>query len=89
MVLCAAFPEGAKPIFLSSPTQQIFECKADEDVTASRPYKLIKKEDILKDLFDRAAVCDFHPFKKIIEVGGQDYELESSIPTFQNHFLLN
>ena len=60
--------DGAIPIFISAPTQQIFECKTDDDVSASRPYKLIKKEDIMKDLFNRAAVCDFQPHKKIIEV---------------------
>lgn len=68
MISVPVLHDGAEAIFLSAPTQQIFECKCDEDVTASRPYKLIKKEDIMKDLFNRAAVCDFHPFKKTIEV---------------------
>lgn len=67
-LLFSALPEGTLPIFLSAPTQQIHNCKADEEVTASHPYKLLKKEDILKDLFNRAAICDFHPFKKQIEV---------------------
>ena len=49
-------------------TQEIFECRADTDVTEDEPLKMIKKEDILKDLFNRAAVSDFHPVKPIIVV---------------------
>ena len=56
------------PIFLATKTQEIFECRVDEDVTEDEPYKMIKKEDILQDMFNRAAVCDFSPFKQAIQV---------------------
>ncbi len=67
-VYISELPEGAIPIFLASKTQEIFECRADEDVTKERPYKLITKEVILQDLFNRAAVSDFSPYKQIIQV---------------------
>lgn len=35
-------------------------------MTDEQTYKLIKKEDILADLQNRAAVSDFHPVKKIV-----------------------
>ncbi|KAK2157176.1 hypothetical protein LSH36_196g03010 [Paralvinella palmiformis] len=62
-------PEGVIPLFLASKTQEIFECRTDEDVTDDEPYKFIKKEKILEDLFNRAAISDFSVIKKII----QDY----------------
>lgn len=43
-------PEGAIPLFLASKTQEIFEVRCDEDVTDDEPYKLLRKDDILKDL---------------------------------------
>ena len=61
-------PEGCVPIFLATKTQEIFSLRMDEDITSSAPYRLIKKEELLKDVFNRAAVSDFQPFKKIIEV---------------------
>ena len=56
------------PIFLASKTQEIFECRCDEDVTEDNPLKLLTKEKLQEDLFNRAAVCDFHPFKQMIQV---------------------
>ena len=61
-------PEGAVPIFLASKTQEIHECRVDEDVTEDSPYKLLTKPKLLEDLFNRAAICDFHPFKQMINV---------------------
>ena len=61
-------PEGIKGIFISGPTQQIFQCVADSDVTGENPFKLISKQAILDDLHNRAAVCDFHPVRKQVEV---------------------
>ncbi|KAF0877572.1 WDR63 protein, partial [Crocuta crocuta] len=55
------------PLVLTTQTQEIFNCRIDEDVTDEKPYKLIKKEDILADFKNRAAVSDFHPVKKIIQ----------------------
>uniref|UniRef100_A0A8C9W9N0 Dynein axonemal intermediate chain 3 n=1 Tax=Scleropages formosus TaxID=113540 RepID=A0A8C9W9N0_SCLFO len=51
---------------LTSATQELFECRADEDVTQNNPYKLLKKDDILHDMKARAAVSDFHPVKQTV-----------------------
>lgn len=61
-------PDYILPLFFTTKTQEIFSCKADEDVTEEEPYKLIPKENILQDFRDRAAISDFHPAKKIVEV---------------------
>ncbi|XP_008062999.1 WD repeat-containing protein 63 [Carlito syrichta] len=55
------------PLVLTTKTQEIFNCRIDEDVTDEHPYKLIPKEDIFEDMRNRAAVSDFHPVKKIIQ----------------------
>ncbi|XP_042808376.1 dynein axonemal intermediate chain 3 [Panthera onca] len=55
------------PLVLTTQTQEIFNCRIDEDVTDEKPYKLIKKEDILADFKNRAAVSDFYPVKKVIQ----------------------
>jgi len=57
------------PLVLTTKTQEIFNCRVDEDVTEEQPYKLIKKEDIFVDFANRAAVSDFYPVKKIVQVG--------------------
>ena len=62
-------PSYALPLFLTSKTQELFECIGDEQVTEESPYKLITKEKIFQDFRERAAVSDFHPAKKIVEVG--------------------
>ncbi|XP_037682675.1 dynein intermediate chain 3, axonemal isoform X2 [Choloepus didactylus] len=54
------------PIVLTTKTQEIFNCRIDEDVTDKQPYKLIRKEHIIEDLVNRAAVSDFYPVKKIV-----------------------
>ena len=56
------------PIFLSSKSQEIFQCVAEEDVTEANPHKLIPKEAIIQDMKDRAAISDFHPVKQLILV---------------------
>lgn len=61
-------PEGVVPIFLAVKTQELFALRTDEDVTVDSPYKYIKKEDVLKDLQERAAVCDFHPIRQTMIV---------------------
>ncbi|VTJ79370.1 Hypothetical predicted protein [Marmota monax] len=55
------------PIVLTTKTQEIFNCRIDEDITDEVPYKLIKKEAIFEDLHNRDAVSDFHPVKKIVQ----------------------
>ena len=64
----SAAKEDILPLFFTSKTQQIFECRADEDVNTDNPYKLIQKEAILQDFKERAAISDFHPAKKIVLV---------------------
>uniref|UniRef100_A0A8C9SUU9 Dynein axonemal intermediate chain 3 n=1 Tax=Scleropages formosus TaxID=113540 RepID=A0A8C9SUU9_SCLFO len=59
-------PEDIFPMVLTSATQELFECRADEDVTQNNPYKLLKKDDILHDMKARAAVSDFHPVKQTV-----------------------
>ncbi|NXA31614.1 WDR63 protein, partial [Eudromia elegans] len=54
------------PLVFTTQTQEIFNCRVDEDVTEGNCFKLIKKEDIIEDLKARAAVSDFHPVKKIV-----------------------
>ncbi|XP_075395095.1 dynein axonemal intermediate chain 3 [Tenrec ecaudatus] len=55
------------PLVLTTKTQEIFSCRIDEDITDEQPYKLIKREAILEDLQNRAAVSDFHPVKKLVQ----------------------
>ncbi|XP_048034159.1 dynein axonemal intermediate chain 3 isoform X1 [Megalobrama amblycephala] len=59
-------PEYIFPLVLTSATQELFGCRADEDVTGENPYKLLKKEDIIQDMKTRAAVSDFSPVKQIV-----------------------
>jgi len=56
------------PVFFTTKTQEIFNCRADEDVTEENCFKLIKKEDIIQDLKTRATISDFHPVKKVVLV---------------------
>jgi hypothetical protein len=68
---------------LSSKTQEIFEAKVDEDVSEENPFKFIQKQDILNDLYNRAAVCDFHPFKAIVQEYPADEILVMYDPDFK------
>ncbi|PIK53480.1 WD repeat-containing protein 63 [Apostichopus japonicus] len=54
------------PLFISSKSQEIFQCVADEHVTEDNPHKLIPKDAIIQDMRERAAVSDFHPVKQLI-----------------------
>lgn len=56
------------PLFLSSKSQEIFQCVADEHVTVDNPNKLVSKEAIIQDMKERAAISDFHPIKQLILV---------------------
>ncbi|KAF6346020.1 hypothetical protein mRhiFer1_018328 [Rhinolophus ferrumequinum] len=60
------------PLLLTTKTQEIFNCRVNEDFTDEQPYKLIKKEDFFADFHKRAAVSDFYPFKKIIQEYPED-----------------
>ena len=63
-----ALPDDVVPIFLSSKTQEIMACVPYEDVTEESPFKILKKEDIQKDMFNRAAISDFSPMKDMFNV---------------------
>ncbi|XP_076440866.1 dynein axonemal intermediate chain 3-like isoform X2 [Babylonia areolata] len=59
-------PENCAPLFMTSKSQEIYHCQCDSDVTEENPHKIIAKQEILDDMRNRAAVCDFHPFKQQI-----------------------
>ncbi|CAG11556.1 unnamed protein product, partial [Tetraodon nigroviridis] len=59
-------PDDILPLLLTSVTQELFSCIADEHVTGESPYKLLKKDDIVQDMKKRAAVSDFSPAKQIV-----------------------
>ncbi|KFP24790.1 WD repeat-containing protein 63, partial [Colius striatus] len=54
------------PLAFTTETQEIFNCRVEEDVTEENCFKLIKKDDIIQDLKTRDAVSDFHPVKKVV-----------------------
>ncbi|KAJ8278976.1 hypothetical protein COCON_G00060420 [Conger conger] len=58
-------PNDIFPMVITAATQELFECRVDEDVTKENPFKFLKKDDILQDMKKRAAVSDFHPVKQV------------------------
>lgn len=64
-------PEGAKSLFLSSKTQEIFDL-GDANTTEHKLVKLRSKSSILADIMKRAAVSDFSPIKKKIQEYPED-----------------
>uniref|UniRef100_M4A9U3 Dynein axonemal intermediate chain 3 n=1 Tax=Xiphophorus maculatus TaxID=8083 RepID=M4A9U3_XIPMA len=60
------YPEDIFPLVLTSATQELFNCRIDEDVTEKSPFKLLKKDDIIDDMKRRAAVSDFSPVKQTV-----------------------
>ncbi|XP_053326034.1 dynein axonemal intermediate chain 3 [Spea bombifrons] len=75
-------PDYIAPLVLTSKTQEIFQCRANEDVTQEKPFKLLKKDDVLGDLRARAAVSDFHPLKSVIA----EYPGEELLLVFDGEF---
>lgn len=71
-------PEDILPLVLTSVTQELFGCVADEDVTGESPYKLLKKDNIIKDIKKRAAVSDFSPAKQNVLVRRIEYHTDHS-----------
>ncbi|CAH1773609.1 unnamed protein product [Owenia fusiformis] len=68
-----ALPDNVAPFFMTSKTQEIFSCVADEHVTEEQPFKLIPKAEILEDLKMRAGVSDFSVIKQtIVDYPGED-----------------
>ncbi|NXN85767.1 WDR63 protein, partial [Bombycilla garrulus] len=70
------------PLLLTANTQEIFNCRPDEDVTGENCFKCIKKEDIIQDLKTRAKTSDFYPFKKVI----LEYPGEELLVVFDPNF---
>ncbi|XP_040216499.1 dynein intermediate chain 3, axonemal isoform X2 [Rana temporaria] len=84
-------PDYVIPLVLTSKTQEIFQCRVDEDVTQENPCKLLKKEEILSDLKTRAAVSDFSPIKSVItEYPGEELllVLDTEFRYGQNFYLV-
>ncbi|XP_047443492.1 dynein axonemal intermediate chain 3 [Mugil cephalus] len=71
-------PDDILPMVLTSATQELFGCRADEDVTGESPYKLLRKDDIVQDIKTRAAASDFSPVKQIV----LDYPEEEMLLVF-------
>uniref|UniRef100_A0A4X2KLI1 Dynein axonemal intermediate chain 3 n=1 Tax=Vombatus ursinus TaxID=29139 RepID=A0A4X2KLI1_VOMUR len=70
------------PLVLTTKTQEIFNCRAEEDVTEEHPNKLIKKEDIIQDFKNRAGISDFHPVKKVV----MEYPGEELLVVYDKEF---
>ncbi|NXD19000.1 WDR63 protein, partial [Spelaeornis formosus] len=70
------------PLLLTTKTQEIFNCRPDEDVTEENCFKCIKKEDIIQDLKKRAKTSDFCPLKKVI----LEYPGEELLVVFDPNF---
>ncbi|XP_072552313.1 dynein axonemal intermediate chain 3 [Salminus brasiliensis] len=75
-------PDHIFPLVLTSATQELFGCRADEDVTGDDPYRLLKKEDIVQDMKTRAAVSDFSPIKQAV----LDYPGDEILLVFDRDF---
>ncbi|KAJ0065443.1 hypothetical protein NL108_010717, partial [Boleophthalmus pectinirostris] len=75
-------PEDFFPLDLTSVTQELFYCVADEDVTGDSPYKLLLKDDILQDIKNRAALSDFSLVKKSV----QDYPEDELLLVYDRDF---
>ncbi|KAF3690643.1 WD repeat-containing protein 63 Testis development protein NYD-SP29 [Channa argus] len=76
-------PEDIFPIVLTSATQELFDCCADEDVTGENPYKLLRKDDIIQDIKRRAAVSDFSPVKQNV----LDYPEDELLLVYDRDFI--
>ncbi|XP_035189583.1 WD repeat-containing protein 63 isoform X2 [Oxyura jamaicensis] len=79
------------PLVFTTKTQEIFNCRVDEDVTEENCFKLIKKEDIIQDLKTRAAISDFHPVKRVVlEYPGEELLVvfDASFQYGQNFYLV-
>uniref|UniRef100_A0A673GY45 WD repeat domain 63 n=1 Tax=Sinocyclocheilus rhinocerous TaxID=307959 RepID=A0A673GY45_9TELE len=76
-------PDYIFPLVLTSATQELFSCRADEDLTGENPYKLLKKEDIIQDMKTRASVSDFSPIKQLV----LDYPEDELLLVFDRDFI--
>ncbi|XP_016526274.1 dynein axonemal intermediate chain 3 isoform X1 [Poecilia formosa] len=74
-------PDDIFPLVLTSATQELFNCRIDEDVTEKHPFKLLKKDDIIDDMKTRAAISDFSPVKHAV----LDYPEEEMLLVFDSN----
>ncbi|NWS15612.1 WDR63 protein, partial [Pachyramphus minor] len=70
------------PLVLTTKTQEIFNCRVDDDVTEENSFKIIKKMDIIQDLETRANTSDFYPVRKVV----QEYPGEELLLVFDAKF---
>ncbi|KAK3518630.1 hypothetical protein QTP70_006072 [Hemibagrus guttatus] len=75
-------PNYICPLVLTSATQELFSCRADQDVTHENPYKLLRKDDMIQDMRNRAAVSDFSPIKQAV----LDYPGDEMLLVFDRDF---
>ncbi|CAL8306342.1 unnamed protein product [Lota lota] len=75
-------PDDIFPMVLTSATQALFGCRADEDLTEASPHKLLSKEDVVQDMKTRAAVSDFSPVKQFV----LDYPEDKILLVFDREF---
>ncbi|KAM9761958.1 dynein axonemal intermediate chain 3 [Menidia menidia] len=75
-------PNDIYPLVLTTATQELFGCRADEDVTKDNPYKLLKREEIIQDIKTKAAMSDFSCVKQIM----MDYPEEEILLVFDIDF---
>ncbi|XP_008404435.1 dynein axonemal intermediate chain 3 isoform X2 [Poecilia reticulata] len=74
-------PDDIFPLVLTSATQELFNCRIDEDVSEKRPFKLLKRDDIIDDMKTRAAISDFSPVKHAV----LDYPEEEMLLVFDSN----
>ncbi|KAK0131724.1 WD repeat-containing protein 63 [Merluccius polli] len=77
-----AHPDDIFPLVLTSATQELFGCRADEDLTEDKPHKLLNKGDMVQDMKTRAAVSDFSPVKQLV----LDYPEDEILLVFDREF---
>ncbi|CAM9893003.1 unnamed protein product [Lampetra planeri] len=75
-------PTGVLPLFLSTQSQELLGLRADEDVTAAAPVRLLPKETLLADVRQRGATSDLHPFRQTL----QDSECEELLIGYDPDF---
>ncbi|KAJ8376399.1 hypothetical protein SKAU_G00069790 [Synaphobranchus kaupii] len=75
-------PSDIFPMVVTAASQELFECRVDEDVTKDDPFKFLKKDDILQDMKRRAAVSDFHPVKQVV----LNYPVDELLLVFDRDF---
>ncbi|XP_076849702.1 dynein axonemal intermediate chain 3 isoform X2 [Brachyhypopomus gauderio] len=75
-------PDYIFPLVLTSATQELFGCRGDVDVSVDKPHKLLRKDDIIVDMRNRAAVSDFSVIKQAV----LDYPDEEMLLVFDRDF---